>query len=137
VTGRGRRPRGRPAPADLRAGLEQARLETLALLRALDQARLAPPDLPHAALAQLAALDADCAEALWAFDQPLGALDVDAMVRDTLTSLDALTVARAQVRTGVPGATRARLQTLEPMIRATLDLLEAYNDVPGRDPQNR
>jgi hypothetical protein len=137
VTGRGRRPRGLPAPADLRAGLEQARLETLALLRALDQARLTPRDLPPAALAQLAALDADCAEALWAFDQPRGALDVAAMVRDTLTSLDALAVARAQVRTGVPGDTRARLQTLEPMIRATLDLIEAYNDVPGRDPQNR
>ena len=132
-----RGPRGAPAPADLRARLERARLDTLALLRALDQGRLAPRDLPHAALAHLAALDADCAEALWALDQPLGTLDVDAMVRDTLTSLDALPVARAQVRTGVPGDTRARLQTLEPMIRATLDLIEAYNDVPGREPQNR
>jgi hypothetical protein len=37
----------------------------------------------------------------------------------------------------VPGDTRARLQTLEPMIRATLDLIDAYDDVPGRDPQNR
>ena len=137
MTGRSRRPRGAPAPADLRARLERARLDTLALLRALDQERLAPRDRPHAALAHLATLDADCAEALWALDQPLGTLDLDAMVRDTLTSLDALTVAREQVRTGVPGNTRARLQTREPMIRATLDLIEAYNDVPGRDPQNR
>jgi len=135
VTRRARAPRG--VPADLRAGLEQARLETLALLRALDQGRLAPGDLPHAALAHLAALDADCAEALWALDQPLGTLDLDAMVRDTLTSPDALTVARAQVRAGAPGDTRARLQTREPMIRATLDRIEAYNDVPGRDPQIR
>ena len=59
------------------------------------------------------------------------------MVRDKRTSLNGLAVARAQIRTGVPGDTRARLQTLEPMIRATLDLIEAYNDVPGRDPQIR
>ena len=137
MTRRDRAPRGVTAPADLRAGLEQARLDTLALLRALDQGRLAPRDLPHSALAHLAALDADCAEALWALDQPVGALDVDAMVRDTLTSLDALAVARAQVRTGVPADRRAQLQTLESVIRATLDLIEAYNDVPGRDPQNR
>jgi hypothetical protein len=137
VTRRDRARRGVRAPADLRARLEQARLDTLALLRALDQRRLTPRDLPQAALAQLAALDADCAEALWALDQPVGALDVDAMVRDTLTSLDALGVAREQVRTGVPGDTRDRLQTLESLIRATLDPIEAYNDVPGRDPQNR
>ena len=137
MTGRGRRSRGAPPAADLRARLERARLDTLALLRALDQGRLAPRELPQAALAHLAALDADCAEALWALDQPAGALDVQAMVRDTLTSLAALADARAQVRTGVPPDTRTRLQTLEPMIRATLDLIEAYNDVPGRDPQNR
>ena len=137
MTGRARRPRGASAPADLRGRLERARLDTLALLRALDQGRLDPRDLPQAALAHLAALDADCAEALWALDQPLGTLAVDAMVRDTLTSLDALAVARAQVRTGVTGDTRARLETLEPMIRATLDLIDAYNDVPGGDPQNR
>lgn len=136
MTERGRR-RGTPAPGDLRAPLEQARLETLALLRALDQARLAPRDLPRVALAQLAALDADCAEALWALEQPLGALDLDAIVRDTRASLDALADARAQVRRGVPTAPRLRLQTLEPLIRAILDPREAYNDVPGRDPQNR
>jgi len=135
----GRRP-GRQrafAPAELRARLERARLKTLALLRALDQGRLAPRDLPQAALAHLATLDADCAEALWALDQPPGALDVDAMVRDTLTSLDALADARAQVRLGIPDASRPRLHTLEPLICATLDAREAYNDVPGRDPQNR
>jgi hypothetical protein len=125
------------APADLRARLEQARLDTLALLRALDQARLAPRDLPHVALAQLAALDADCAEALWALDQPRGALNVDAMMHDTRTSLDALAIARAQVRAQLPGDARARIDRLEPVIRATLDSIEAYNDVPGRDPQNR
>jgi hypothetical protein len=137
VTGRDRRRRGASAPGDLRARLEHARLETLALLRALDQGRLAPRDLPQAALAHLATLDADCAEALWALDQPPGALDVTAMVRDTRGSLDALADARAQVRLGIPAASRPRLQTLEPLIRATLDPREAYNDVPGDNPQIR
>jgi hypothetical protein len=131
VIGRGR------TPTDLRARLERARLDTLALLRALDQGRLTPRDLPHAALAQMATLDADCAEALWALDQPPGTLDVDTMVRDTLTSLDTLADVRAQVRLGIPAASRSHLQTLEPLIRATLDPREAYNDVPGRDPQIR
>ena len=129
----GRRPaRHATAPADLRA-----RLDTLALLRAVDHGHLAPSDLPHAALADLAALDADCAEALWALDQPEGTLNVPAMVHDTLVSLDRLTDTRAQVRGGVPAQARARLAQLEPVIRATLDPTEAYTDVPGRDPQNR
>jgi hypothetical protein len=135
VIGRGRR--GAPAPDDLRARLEHARLETLVLLRALDHVPLAPHDLPHAALAHLTTLDADCAEALWALDQPVGGLDLDAMVRDTLASLDALADARAQVRLGLPAASRPRFHRLEPLIRSTLDPREAYNGVPGRDPQNR
>ncbi len=125
------------APADLRGRLERARLDTRALLRALDHGRLAPRDLPRAALADLAALDADCAEALWALDQPVGALHVDAMVHDTRASLDRLADTRAQVRAGVPEHAHARLERLEPMIRATLDPVEAYADIPGRDPQNR
>ena len=135
-----RRRSGRPANAvlvDLRGRLEGARLETLALLRALDQSALAPRDLPHVPLAALARLDADCAEALWALDQPPGALDLDAMVRDTRTSLDALGEIRAHVRLGVPAACQSRLKTLEPLIRATLDPREAYNDLPGAHPQNR
>ena len=129
--------RASAVPVDLRARLEAARLETLALLRALDHAALAPRDLPHTALAQLAALDADCAEALWALDHPRGGLDLDAMARDTLASLAVLADARAHVRLGVPATCRPRLQTLEPLIRATLDPREAYNDVPCSDPQNR
>lgn len=135
----GRRPgrRASAAPADLRARLARARLDTLALLRALDHTGLPPRELPHAALADLAALDADCAEALWALDQPAGALHVPAMVRDTLASLERLAHTRAQVRAQVPPHARAPLERLEPVIRATLDPTEAYTDVPGRDPQNR
>jgi hypothetical protein len=122
-------------PTDFRTRLEAARLETLALLRALDHARIALPHLPHAELHHLYELDADCAEALWALDQPAGALDVSTMVRDTLRSLDHLLAARAAVRAHVP--TPPRVEALESSIRAELDPREAYNDVPGHFPQNR
>ena len=122
-------------PTDLRARLENARLDTLALLRALDRALIPLSQLPHAELRQLYALDADCAEALWALDQPAGALDVATMVRDTLVSLHHLPAARDLVRRRVP--TPPRIEALESAIRAELDPREAYNDVPGHFPQNR
>ena len=111
--------------SDLRARLETARLDTLALLRAIDQALLPPRDLPQTELLQLYELDADCAEALWALDQPKGALDVEAMVRDTLASLNRLPAARDAVRTRLRSYPRA-LQ-LESRIRTELDPNEAYN----------
>jgi hypothetical protein len=122
-------------PTDLRARLERARLDTLALLRALDQSLIPVPHLPHAALHHLYELDADGVEALWALEQPAGALDVRTMVRDTLRSLDHLLAARAAVRARVP--TPPRLEALESSIRAELDPGEAYNDVPGHLPQIR
>ena len=122
-------------PADLRSRLEVARLDTLALLRALDQAMIPPPRLPHAELHQLYQLDADCAEALCALDHPIGSVDVAAMVRDTLASLQHLPAARDVVRTRIPAP--AHLAALESSIRAELDPREAYNDVPDHFPQNR
>jgi len=77
----------RDLPPDLRARLEGARLETLALLRALDAAHLSPRDLPQPELHPVFALDADCAEALWALDQLAGTLDVAAMLRDSVVGL--------------------------------------------------
>ena len=56
------------------------------------------------------------------------------MLHDTLASLDALPAAREQVRTRLSRDARLRVQTLEPVIRASLDPIEAYSDVPGRDP---
>lgn len=122
-------------PPDLRTRLETARLDTLALLRALDQALMPIPHLPQAALHHLYQLDADCAEALWALDQPAGALDVPTMVRDTLRSLDHLRVARAAVHARIPRS--PRVAALEARIRAELDPGEAYNDVPDHFPRNR
>lgn len=117
-------------PADLRARLEQARLDTLALLRALDHG-LGSHATPTAPLRALAEADADCAEALWALDQPPGTLDLAAMVRDTLASLARLPRTRQDVREALPQQTRDQVTRLERDIRATLDSREAYNDIPG------
>jgi hypothetical protein len=117
-------------PANLRARLEQARLDTLALLRALDHG-LGAHDAPTAPLATLAEADADCAEALWALDQPPGSLDDAAMVRDTLATLRRLPHTHQRVREALPPQTRDHVTRLERDIRATLDAREAYSDLPG------
>ena len=131
-------PRASPLiPPELRSRLERARLDTLALLRALDQAPVSPAHLPQPHTHQLFELDADCAEALWALDQPTGTLDLRAMLRDTLASLDDLPDAREQVRSRLPAAATPRVLKIEKAIRASLDPSEAYNDVPGRDPHSR
>lgn len=61
--------RGVAIPEDLRRRLEAARLELLALFRALDRMNLTPKEIPQHLIRQLFELDADYAEALWALDQ--------------------------------------------------------------------
>ena len=124
-------------PPELRSRLEAARLDTLALLRALDEAFVPPAHLPQPQTQQLFELDADCAEALWALDQPVASLDFKAMLRDSIASLDELPKAREQVRARLPAVAVPRILKLEKAIRAHLDHAEAYNDVPGRDPHPR
>lgn len=124
-------------PHDLRPRLETTRLDTLALLRALDRAPVPAPDLPQPHTHELFELDADCAEALWALDQPPGSLNFKAMVQDTLDSLDELPAVREEVRDRLPHALRSRVLELERRIRPTLDPREAYSQVPGRDPSIR
>jgi hypothetical protein len=120
----------------LRARLEAARLELLALFRALDRVDLAPDEIPQGLLRQLFERDADYAEALWALDQPEGRLDHHAMRRDTLTALDQLPFACAQFRNQLPARAHPTLEQLEDSLRKVLDPKEAYNMVPGRDPEN-
>jgi hypothetical protein len=122
-------------PPDFRARLEAARLDTLALLRALDRGLGAQPP-PAAPLHGLAHQDADCGEALWALDQPPRSFNLAAMVRDTTATLTRLPHTRQQVRDALPEPTRNRVTQLEAVIRAALDPREAYNDIPGRDPQS-
>src|SRR5438477_11964021 len=85
-------------PGDLRARLEVARLDLLALFRALDRMDLSAQEIPQRLLRQLFERDADYAEALWALDQVEGSLDRRTMLRDTLNALDQLPYATARFR---------------------------------------
>lgn len=134
---RAMRPRSRVAvPSDLRTRLEAARLDLLALFRALDRMDLAPAEIPQRLIRQLFELDADFAEALWALDQPAGALDLSLMLRDTLAALEQLPEATKRLRKNLPKRAHPTLNQLEITVRQSLQPFEAYNMVPGRDPQN-
>jgi hypothetical protein len=124
-------------PADLRAHLETARLDLLALFRALDRMDLSPAEIPQRLIRQLFELDADYAEALWALDQPPAGLNLPAMLRDTLAALEQLPEVSSRFRRNLPPRAHPTLERLESDIRADLRPAEAYNMVPGRDPQNR
>ena len=123
-------------PSDLRARLEAARLDLLALFRTLDRMDLSAGEIPQRLLRQLFEKDADYAEALWALDQVEGTVDRRAMLRDTLTALDQLPSACAQFRTQLPPRAHPALEQLERSVRKALHPKEAYNMVPGRDPEN-
>jgi hypothetical protein len=123
-------------PGDLRTRLEIARLDLVALFRALDRMDLSPAEIPQDLLRQLLEKDADYAEALWALDQPEGSLDRRAMLRDTLTALDQLPSSCAQFRKQLPARAHPTLEQLEGRIRNKLNPKEAYDMVPGRDPEN-
>lgn len=118
-------------PADLRARLEAARLDLLALFRALDRMDLSPAEIPQVLIRQLFELDADFAEALWALDQQPGSLDLRAMLRDTLAALEQLPEVRARFRAKLPRRAHPALAELENTVRNGLDPAEAYNMVPG------
>jgi hypothetical protein len=123
-------------PVDLRARLEAARLDLLALFRALDRMDLSAAEIPQRLIHQLFELDADYGEALWALDQPPGSLDLRAMLRDTLAALEQLPDALVRFRKTLPQRAHSTLPALEMSVRKTLDPIEAYNMVPGRDPHN-
>ena len=123
-------------PVDFRARLEKARLDLLALFRALDQMDLSPAEIPQRLIRQLFELDADYGEALWALDQPPDSLDLHAMLHDTLAALHQLPEARARFLTNLPRRAHSILAPLEITVRRSLDLAEAYSRVPGRNPQN-
>ena len=118
-------------PHDLRARLEAARLDLLALFRALDKMHLTPLEIPQRLLQQLFELDADCAEALLALDQPPGKIDMRAMLRDTLAALEQIPNQCALFRKSLPQRARPTLASLEPIVRESLDPREAYNMLPG------
>ena len=120
----------RVAPG-LRARLEIARLDLLALFRALDSLFLAQSQPPE--LLAILELDADLAEALAVLDRAPSGLNLTAMVRDTLASLDEIATARQELVDILQAADRDRLARRTQVIRATLEPREAYNQIPGRD----
>jgi hypothetical protein len=120
-------------PSNLRKRLETARLETLALFRALDRVNLAPSEIPQALLRDLFELDADFAEALWALDQPPHSLDFRLVVRDTLASLRRWPE-DCQFLAELPSRVLQPLADQRKSILPTLTIQNAYSQVPGRDP---
>jgi hypothetical protein len=58
------------------------------------------------------------------------------MLRDTLAALDQLPPKCAQFRAKLPARAHPGLEQLEVTIRKALNPKEAYNMVPGRDPEN-
>jgi hypothetical protein len=124
-------------PPDLRHRLETARLDLLALLRALDRMDLRPAEIPQHLLQKLFELDADCAEALWALDQPPRSLDCAAMLHDTEVALKQITVVASRFRMALASRAHPALENLEISIRQSLDPREAYNQVPGRTLEGR
>ena len=120
-------------PADLRLRLETARLDLLALFRALDQMDLTPIEIPQRLIRQLFELDADYVEALWALDQPSRSVNIQAMLRDTFAALEQLPEIVERFRTNLPVRAHPRLERLEAAVRKSLDPKEAYNMVPGRN----
>lgn len=123
-------------PKDLRLRLETARLDLLALFRALDRLNLTPDQIPQRLIRQLFEMDADFVEALWGLDQPPGKLNVKAMLRDMLAALQQLPAAASRLRNNLPPSVHIPLSHLESTIRTNLSPDEAYNMVPGRNPQN-
>ena len=118
-------------PVDFRVRLEAARLDLLALFRALDRMDLAPAEIPQRLIRQLFELDADYAEGLWALDQPPASLDLRAMLRDSLAALEQLPEVCARFRENLPRRAHPALAELENTVRNGLDPAEAYNMVPG------
>jgi uncharacterized protein HemX len=120
-------------PPNLRSRLETARLDLLALFRALDQMDLTPLEIPQRLIRQLFELDADYAEALWALDQSPMKFNVRAMTPDTLAALEQLPAAVERFRKNLPPRAHPKLKRLEAAVRKNLDPKEAYNMVPGQD----
>jgi hypothetical protein len=113
-------------PVDLRARLEKARPDLLALFRALDRMDLSAMEIPQRLLRGLFELDADFAEALWGLDQPAGRLDAGAMLRDTLAALDQLPTAITRFRKNLPRRAHPTLANLETSIRFLSTMLIAW-----------
>jgi hypothetical protein len=84
-------------------------------------------------LRELFELDADCAEALWALDQPPGKLSIPMMLRDTEGSLARLPASRSAVLNVLTDRDFAAIESLKDSVVTSIRPAEAYNMVKGRD----
>jgi hypothetical protein len=119
-------------PPGLRERLVSRRLDMLSLFRALDRLHLSQkiPSKLH----ELFELDADLAEALWALDQPVGRFDLNAMMEDTLASLEAIPAAVVDFLRLLSEPARHQLRPCMRAVRQSLVLADAYLQIPSRDP---
>jgi hypothetical protein len=90
--------------------------------------------MPQKELRASMELDADCAEALWALDNPRG-LNLVKMVRDTEESLRRIPRVRQELLSKLPKRVLASLADHEAQIVDSLTLQDAYRNIPGRDPE--
>ena len=120
-------------PVKLRNNLEKARQEQLALFRGLDRVDVSAQEMPQKELKKLMELDADCAEALWALDNPRE-LNLRKMVRDTEKSLRRIPKVRKELLAKLPEQVLIPLANHEAQLLTTLTLQDAYRDIPGKVP---
>jgi hypothetical protein len=111
----------------LRPRLETARLDLLALFRALDRMDLTPVEIAQRLIPQLFELDADYVEALWALDRPVGNLHEHALLCHTLAALEQLPQACARFRAHLPSRAHPTLVRLETELRNRLNPIETYS----------
>ena len=121
-------------PGNLRKRLETARLDALALFRALDRVDLTLSEIPQALLRELFELDADFAEGLWALDQPLDSMNFRGGVSIALPALEIWPEDRDEFLDCLPSRVLQPLAAQRESIRHTLTIQDAYSQVPGRDP---
>jgi hypothetical protein len=122
-------------PKDLRRRLEQARLETIALLRSMDRTMVYKTEADFSPeLLAVFKLEADCAEALWGLDQPLGAFSISKMLRDTLASLEWLPAARSAAMSVLGPEDLRNVMKIKDMVVRTVQPEECYSQVRGQDP---
>ncbi len=125
---KGKTPKG--VPADLRDRLEKTRQELLALFRGLDQLDVSPKEMPQIELRVLMELDADCAEALWALDNPRG-LNLKMMTKETEKSLKRIPKVRQDFVAKLPSRVLEMLARYEAQIADALTVEDAYRGIPG------
>jgi hypothetical protein len=129
----GRQVRSR-VPRDWEETLKSARIELLALFRAIDRLPLDARELHQPTLHELFDIDGDCAEALWILDEPSEKFDMGRMMRDTRRSLGRLAETRARLIFYLPPPRAAELEAKVQAVRATLTAQDGWHAIPGKDP---